>query len=116
MEQNGGNPKWGDTIVLDLAKFLVGRQVQYRERLVQTEQGTRVLELAIKLVAKLEGGPLDAREIVRKTNRLQVDACREALEAMARVGVIRGVGDGTWGLALPAAQAVKKILSPYIDI
>ncbi len=116
MEQKEEQPRWGDTSVLDLAKFLVGRQVQYRERLVQTEQGTRVLELAIKLVAKLEGGPLDARGIVRKTSRLSTDACREALGAMVRVGVIRGVGDGKWELALPAAQAVKKIRSPYIDV
>ena len=114
--EQGESPRWVDTDVLDLAKLLVGRMVQYRERLAQNERDIRVLELAIKVIHKLEAAPLDARGIVRKTSRLAINDCREALGLLGRLGVARCVGDGKWGLVLPVTQAVKKIRTSSIDV
>jgi hypothetical protein len=114
--EKGEKPRWADTDALALAKFLVGRMVRCREMLMQTERDARVLELAIKIVPKLEGGPLNAGSIVRKTNRLLVGDCREALDVLGRLGIARCLGEGQWELAVPAAQAVKEIRRPYIDV
>ena len=105
--------RWTDTGALALAKFLVGRMVQCHEQLGQTERDARVLELAIKIVPKLDAGPLSARAIVRKMHNLPIADCRDVLELLNRLGVARGVEEGRWELALPTAQAVKKIRNPY---
>jgi hypothetical protein len=112
-----GEPKrWTDTDALVLAKFLVMRMVNCREQLTQTERDAKDLNLAIKLLSKLEDGPLNARELVRKTNRLLSGDCRRVLELYDRLGVARRVENDKWELALPLGQAVKKIRAPYVDV
>ena len=90
--------------------------VNCREQLTRTERDARDLDLAIKLIAKLEDGPLNARELVRKTNRLLSGDCRRVLELYDRLGVARRVENDKWELMLPVAQAVKKIRAPYVDV
>jgi hypothetical protein len=110
--QRGEPMRWTDTEALALAKFLVARMVQCREQLTQTERDARVVELAIKIVPKLQGGPLNARDLTRKMHSLCIADCRDVLELLTRLGVTRGVEEGRWELVLPTAQAVKKILNP----
>jgi hypothetical protein len=74
--QKGEPQRWTDTGALALAKFLVGRMVQCREQLAQTERDARVLELAIKIVPKLDAGPL--RDSV-KINSSFLEAFRQPL-------------------------------------
>jgi hypothetical protein len=92
------------------------RMVNCREQLTQTERDAKDLNLAIKLLSKLEDGPLNARELVRKTNRLLSGDCRRVLELYDRLGVARRVENDKWELALPLGQAVKKIRAPYVDV
>ena len=115
-ERKGEQKRWTDTDALALAKFLVMRMVNCREQLTQTERDARDLDLAIKLIAKLEDGPLNARELVRKTNRLLSGDCRRVLELYDRLGVARRVENDKWELMLPVGQAVKKIRAPYVDV
>ncbi len=109
--------RWTDTEALALAKFLVARMVHCREQVAQTARNARVVELAIKIVPKLEGTPLSARDITRKSHSLCIADCRDVLELLTRLGITRGVEDGRWELVLPTDQAVKKILNPnYLDV
>lgn len=114
--RKGEQKRWSDTDALALAKFLVMRMVSCRDQLTQTERDARDLDLAIKLIAKLEDGPLNARELVRKTNRLLSGDCHRVLELYDRLGVARRVENDKWELMLPVGQAVKKIRSPYVDV
>lgn len=100
---------WTDSGALAFAKHLVSRMVQCREQLTQTKRDARVLDLAMKIVLKLETGPLDARAIVRKMHRLPIADCREVLGLLNRLGIARGVDDEKWELTLPTAQAMKTI-------
>ncbi len=113
---NGEKARWSAAGVLGLAKLLVDRMVQCRQRFAQTEKDVACRDLAVKLVPKLVEGPLDAREIVRKTSRLRIGECRDALDVLNRHGLIRQVEGGKWELALPAPQAVAKLRTPYIDV
>lgn len=112
----GEQKRWTDTDALVLAKFLIMRMVKCREQLTQTERDAKDLDLAIKLIFKLEDGPLNARELVRKTNRLLAGDCRRVLELYDRLGVARRVANDKWELMLPVGQAVKKIRAPYVDV
>lgn len=115
--QKGAPMKWTDTDALALATVLVMRMVHCREQITQTEQGARVVELAIKIVPKLERCPMSAREIIRKMHKLRIAECRDVLELLNRLGVARTVEDGSWELLLPTDQAVKKIRNPnYFDV
>ncbi len=114
--RKGEKKSWTDTEALALAKFLAMRMVNCREQLTQTERDARDLDLAIKLISKLEDGPLNARELVRKTNRLLSGDCRRVLELYDRLGVARRVENDKWELMLPVGQAVKKIRAPYGDV
>ena len=115
--QKGEPQRWTDTGALALAKFLVGRMVQCREQLAQTERDARVLELAIKIVPKLDAVPLSARAIVRKMHNLPIADCRDVLELLNRLGVARCVGAERWQLVLPTEQSVMKIRNPhYLDV
>ena len=114
--RKGEQKRWTDTGALALAKFLVMRMVNCRELLTRTERDARDLDLAIKLIAKLEDGPLNARELVRKTNRLLSGDCRRVLELYDRLGVARRVENDKWELLLPVGQAVKKIRAPFVDV
>lgn len=114
--RKGEQKRWTDTDALALAKFLVLRMVNCREQLMETERDSRDLDLAIKLISKLEDGPLNARELVRKTNRLLSGDCRRVLELYDRLGVARRVENDKWELMLPIGQAVKKIRAPYVDV
>lgn len=109
-------PRWSDVGALELAKLLVGRMVECRRRLVETEQDAKIIELAVKLVNKLGAGPRDARELVRKTNGLLIGDCRQALGVLGRIGVAREVAEGKWELSLSAPQAVAKLRAPFIDV
>jgi len=113
---DGGTPRWCDVGALGLAKFPLGRMIECRQRLVQTEQDARILELAAKLVANVVAGPLDERELVRKTNGLLIGNCREALGFLGRNGVAHEVAEGKWDLLLPAPQAVARLRAPFIDV
>jgi hypothetical protein len=105
------NPSSREKVVFGSAlKQMVG------EQLTQTERDARDLDLAIKLIAKLEDGPLTARELVRKKNRLLSGDCRRMLELYERSGVARRVENDKWELTLPVAQAVKKIRAPYVEV
>ncbi|MEY3894552.1 MAG: hypothetical protein RLZZ214_71 [Verrucomicrobiota bacterium] len=114
--RRGEQKRWTDTDTLVLAKFLVMRMVNCREQLTQTERDAKDLDLAIKLLSKLEDGPLNARELVRKTNRLLSGDCRRVLELYDRLGVARRVANDKWELMLPVGQAVKKIRGPYVEV
>jgi hypothetical protein len=107
--QKAGRPGWTDAGALAFAKHLVSRMVQCREQLIQTKRDARVLDLAMKIVLKLETGPLGARAIVRKMHRLPIADCREVLGLLNRLGIARGVDDEKWELTLPTAQAMKTI-------
>ena len=114
--RKGEQKRWTDIDALALAKFLVMRMVNCREQLTQTERDAKDLDLAIKLIFKLEDGPLNARELVRKTNRLLSGDCRRVFEIYDRLGVARRVENDKWELMLPVGQAVKKIRGPYVDV
>ncbi len=115
-DRKGEQEEWTDIDALALAKFLVMRMVNCREQLTETERHARDLDLAIKLIAKLEDAPLTARQLVRKTNRLLADDCRRVLELYDRLGVARCIENDKWELMLPVGQAVKKIRTPYVDV
>ncbi len=108
--------RWTDNDALTLAKFLVMRMVNCRDQLTRTERDAQDLDLAVKLIAKLEDAPLTARELVRKTNRLLADDCRRVLEIYDRLGVARRVENDKWELVLPLGQAVEKIRAPYVEV
>jgi hypothetical protein len=115
--QKAERPGWTDSGALAFAKHLVSRMVQCREQLTQTKRDARVLDLAMKIVLKLETGPLDARAIVRKMHRLPIADCREVLGLLNRLGVARAADEEKWELALPTAQAMKTIHNHhYLDV
>jgi hypothetical protein len=114
--RKGEQKRWTDIDALALAKFLVFRMVNCREQLTQTERDARDLDLALKLIAKLENAPLTARQLVRKTNSLLADDCRRVLELCGQRGGARPVENDKWELMLPVGQAVKKIRAPYVDV
>lgn len=112
----GEPPGWTDTCVFQLAKSLVGRMVQCQQRLLQTDRDVRALALAVKLVPKLVAGPLNVRGIVRKSNRLLVADCREALGVLDRFALIREVDGEKWELTLSATEAVAKLNTLCLDV
>lgn len=114
--RKGEKKRWTDTDAFALATFLAMRMVKCHEQLLHTQQDARDLDLAIKLLSKFEDGPLNARELVRKTNRLLSSECRRVFDLYDRFGVARRVEDDKWELMLPVGQAVKKIRAPYVDI
>jgi hypothetical protein len=116
LHEPGKSCQWSAAGVIKLAVFIVERMVRRRERLWLAEQDARILELAVKLVEKLQDGPLDARGLTRKTSRLLIGDCRQVLELFDRLGIASRVGDDKWKLALPVRKAVDRLNTPYIDV
>jgi hypothetical protein len=116
LHETGKPYHWSAAGVMYLAVSIVNRMVVRRERHVLAEQDARILDLAIKLVKKLEGGPLKDRDFIRKTNRLLIGDCRQVLELFDRMGIARRGGDDRWKLAIPLTNAVERLSAPCIDV
>jgi hypothetical protein len=108
--------EWTLQCVVNLAQFLVERMVHRRERFWLAEQEAQVLALAIKLVEKLQDGPLTARGLSRKKSNLRIGDTRKVLELFDRLGIARRVEDDQWKLTLPVAKAVERLSIPCIDV
>jgi hypothetical protein len=102
--------------VLTVSRLIVERMVNHRERLLVAEQEARLVALAIKLVEKLQGGPLSARALTRKKSKLRIGDCRRVLDLFDRLGIARRVEGDEWKLVLPAERAVERLKVPYIDV
>jgi hypothetical protein len=107
---------WSAAGVLALSMLMVERMVNYRERLLFAGQEARLVALAIKLVEKLQGGPLSARALTRKKSRLRIGDCRRVLDLFDRLGIARRVAGDEWKLVLPAERAVERLKVSYIDV
>ncbi len=107
---------WSLAGVLTVSRLIVERMVNHRERLLVAEQEARLVALAIKLVEKLQGGPLSARALTRKKSKLRIGDCRRVLDLFDRLGIARRVEGDEWKLVLPAERAVERLKVPYIDV
>lgn len=107
---------WSLAGVVKLSEFLVERMVQRREWHWLAMQEARILELAIKLVEKLQEGPLDARGLTRKKSNLRIGDSRKVLGLLDRLGIARPVEDDKWKLTLSVAKAVERLSTPYVDV
>ena len=99
-----------------MAKALIERMIFFRERLLQTEELHRMQHIAIRMLKKLGGSPLTPREIVRKTNRLVISDCREALQLLQNVGVVSEVGCERWSLTMSPSEGAAKVRSSFVDV
>lgn len=116
LSRGGEKFRWAVSNALELARMLVLGMAQRRLRLVQTQLDLRTIELAGKILLKLEGGPLTPRGIVRKTHGLLIGECREGLDFLERMGVARQGAREAWELSLPVSQAVERLRNPIIEV
>jgi hypothetical protein len=114
--RNGEQIRWSVGGALALAKFLVMRMVGKRARIAQSVGDARIRTLAVKVMKKLEFCPLDERGIVRKSNRLLIADCRQALELCDLAGVVRRTEDDKWELLSSVAQATDKLRGASVDV
>jgi hypothetical protein len=100
----------------EMAKYLVDRMVCLREHLVQSVEKGRLLKIAENLLPKLGGRTHTARELVRKTNRLPIADCRDALDLLSQQGIIVEAESGQWQLAVALPEGLQKIKTSIIEV
>jgi len=90
-----------------LARHLVRGMVHTRSRILESEAQSRLMVLAQRLAIKLEAGPADVRQLVRKTNRLTAGPCTDALQLLLKAGFVRQ-DNMLWSLTRPASEFLSK--------
>lgn len=108
--------KVNPTGVLQMSKHLIERMVGLREHLVQSEEKARLVQIALKLVPKMEREARTARELVRKCNRLPISTCREALQLLVKERIVVEAAPDRWQLVLPVTDGLRKIKTSIIDV
>jgi hypothetical protein len=116
LHEPGKHSGWSVAGLLALSKLIAGRMVNRRERLLFAEEEARLQVLAIKLVEKLQEGPLSARALTRKKSNLRMGECRKVLDLFDRMGIACRGGNDEWKLVLPADRAVERLKAPCIDV
>ena len=108
-------PAMNTADVAAFARFLVLRMVHARRAAVGGARAAHLHRIASKIIHKLEGDTLTPRDISRKTSKLSVSDCRDALDLLLRAGVVHSTGD-KWTLNSSAAEALNKLKNARLTI
>ena len=100
--EQASRPQLAMDAVTAFAQLLALRMVNAREMMVQDGRRQRLESLAASIRLKLADGPLQIREIMRKSHRLDAATCQEVLERLADSGLVVRSGS-QWKLA-PSKQ------------
>jgi hypothetical protein len=87
-----------NSVLSDLSRALAQRMVNHRQVILQAEQLKRLHHLAGALYTKLQDRPHTVRELIRRSNRLTVAECRDALHYLASMGTATSVDGDVWHL------------------
>lgn len=74
------------------ARLLALRMVNAREVIFNEQQHKRLTQIATSIRLKLREGPQTVRDIMRRSNNLDADTCREALARLADGGQVEWTG------------------------
>ena len=95
-------------LCFDTALSIVKRMASIRTQIDDNSGERRLRVLAIRIAAKLEAQPCDARSLTRRCHRLGISECRDAL------GLLQDCGcaverNGSWQLTRPAGEVVGAV-------
>lgn len=106
---------WLDEFSKALARFLVLRMVNARAVMVHSAESEWKRRTAMALIGKLGGGPLNVRQLVRRSHKLPSDRCWELLLDLEACGrVIRSGND--WLLPEPAVSTAPISKHLTVDV
>jgi hypothetical protein len=101
-------------LCFDTALSIVKRMASIRTQIDDNSGAHRLRVLAVRIAAKREVQPCDARALTRKCHRLGIDRCRDALALLREYGCAVEQ-NGSWQLTRPAAD-VGAVVGKVLDV
>jgi len=97
------------------AKLIILRMANAHERMVFADQKARNLRLQQTLLQKLDGQSLTPRELTRKTSKLLIDDCRNALRALEQAGKVTCI-EGKYTACIKKSQNAVQASATTLNV